>query len=88
VPYATRDNWRDAAREIFRFQCASCHTLDGYNALRPLIHGWDEQMIDQALQRLHLLRSGVMPPFIGTETERKALARWLAEIAREEANSR
>jgi len=83
VPYLTRDNWRDAAKEIFRVQCASCHTLDGYNALRPLIHGWDERMIDQALQRLHILRNGVMPPFLGTEAERKALARWLAEIAKE-----
>ncbi|MCX7966941.1 MAG: cytochrome ubiquinol oxidase subunit I [Armatimonadetes bacterium] len=83
IPQVTRDNWRDAAKEIFRFQCASCHTLDGFNALRPLVYGWDENMIDQALQRLHILRGGVMPPFLGTEAERKALARWLAEIARE-----
>lgn len=88
VPHVTHDNWRDAAKEIFRFQCSSCHTLDGYNALRPLIHGWDENMIDQALQRLHVLRGGVMPPFIGNEAERKALARWLAEIVRESENSR
>lgn len=85
VPHVTRDNWRDAAKELFRLQCSSCHELDGYNALRPLIQGWDENMIDQALRRLHVLRGGVMPPFFGTEAERKALARWLAEIAREDA---
>lgn len=83
IPQVTHDNWRDAAKEIFRLQCASCHTLDGFNAIRPLIYGWDENMIDHALQRLHILRGGVMPPFLGTEAERKALARWLAEIAKE-----
>lgn len=45
-----------------------------------MIYGWDEKMIDQALQRLHRLR-GFMPPFVGTEDERKALAKWLAKIA-------
>jgi hypothetical protein len=43
-------------------------------------------MIDQALQRLHRLR-GFMPPFVGTEEERKALAKWLAEIAKEDGDS-
>ena len=83
VPRATHDNWRQAGREIFRLQCASCHTRDGYNGIRPLIFGWDERMINQALQRLHRLR-GFMPPFVGTEQERKALARWLADIAKED----
>jgi mono/diheme cytochrome c family protein len=84
VPRVTPDNWRDAGRELFRLQCASCHTLDGYNGIKPLILGWDERMIDHALQRLHRLR-GFMPPFAGTEAERKALAKWLAELARQEA---
>jgi hypothetical protein len=43
-----------------------------------------ERMIDHALQRLHRLR-GFMPPFLGTEAERKALAKWLAELAQQEA---
>ncbi|MCS7265130.1 MAG: cytochrome ubiquinol oxidase subunit I [Armatimonadetes bacterium] len=84
VPHVTHDNWRQSGRELFRLQCASCHTVDGYNGIRPLIYGWDESMIDSALQRLHKLR-GFMPPFVGTEAERKALAKWLAEIAKAEA---
>jgi len=83
VPKVTRGNWRQAGREIFRLQCASCHTVEGYNGIKPLIYGWDEKMIDSALQRLHRLR-GFMPPFVGTEEERKALAKWLAEIAKAE----
>lgn len=83
VPHVTQDNWRQAGREIFRLQCASCHTINGYNGIKPLIYGWDEKMIDSALQRLHRLR-GFMPPFAGSENERKALAKWLFEIARVE----
>ncbi|MEZ8217293.1 Cytochrome C oxidase, cbb3-type, subunit III [Candidatus Fervidibacteria bacterium JGI MDM2 SSWTFF-3-K9] len=80
VPKVTHDNFLEAGREIFRLQCSSCHTVEGYNGIKPLIYGWDEKMIDQALQRLHRLR-GFMPPFVGTEDERKALAKWLAKIA-------
>ena len=70
-----------APAEIFRAECRSCHTLDGYNALRPLMNGWSEQYIDYQLQRLNELK-GYMPPFVGTEEERRALATWLADIAR------
>lgn len=45
-------------------------------------------MIDNALRNLHVLRGRVMPPFLGTKGEREALARWLAEIAKGEANER
>jgi len=70
-----------AAAEIFRAECRSCHTLDGYNALRPLMHGWSEQFIDYQLQRLNELK-GYMPPLVGSEDERRALAIWLAGVAR------
>ncbi len=83
VPKATPDNWQKAGAELFRLQCASCHTIEGYNGIRPLLFGWDEQMIDQALRRLHQLR-GFMPPFAGTPEERQALAKWLAVIAKGE----
>ncbi len=83
VSRVTEDNLLKAGREVFRFQCASCHTIDGYNGIKPLIYGWNENMIDSALQRLHRLR-GFMPPFAGSEAERKALAKWLAEIAKAE----
>lgn len=82
IPHVTKDNWRQAGAELFRLQCASCHTLNGYNGIKPLVYGWNEQMIDQALKNLHRLR-GFMPPFVGTEKEREALTKWLAEIAKE-----
>ena len=68
-----------AGAEMFRIECRSCHTLDGYNAVRPLVKGWREEFIDYQLQRLNELK-GFMPPFVGRPAERRALARWLAEV--------
>lgn len=71
----------EAAAELFRLECRSCHTIDGYNAVRPLLKGWSPPFIDYQLQRLNELK-GYMPPFVGTEDERRALAGWLAEVGR------
>ncbi|WP_324715767.1 cytochrome ubiquinol oxidase subunit I [Carboxydochorda subterranea] len=65
--------------EIFRLQCSSCHVLDGYNDVKPLVKGWSEQYIDFQLSHLDMLK-GYMPPFFGTTEERQALARWLATL--------
>ncbi|MCS7224508.1 MAG: cytochrome ubiquinol oxidase subunit I [Armatimonadetes bacterium] len=73
-------NQDDLGKEVFRLQCSSCHTLSGYNGLLPLIYGWDKEMIQTALDRLHQLR-GFMPPFVGSEEEKKALTEWLYKEA-------
>jgi cytochrome bd-type quinol oxidase subunit 1 len=83
---AVASNPMEAAREMFRVECRSCHTIDGYNGVRPLLRGWSEPFIDYQLQRLDELK-GYMPPFIGTEVERRALAHWLAEVGRRPAFS-
>jgi len=69
-----------AGEELFRFQCASCHTTTGVRGLRQIVRGWDVETIDHQIGRLEKLR-GVMPPFAGTDAERRALARWLASTA-------
>lgn len=84
VPHATKDNWRESGAELFRLQCASCHTVNGFNGIRALVSGWSENMINHVVRNLHQLRGCVMPPFIGTEKEREALVKWLAEIEKEE----
>ncbi len=76
----TADRLRMAG-EVFRLECRSCHTIDGYNAVRPLLKGWSEPFIDYQLQRMNELK-GYMPPFVGNEVERRALAAWLAEVGR------
>jgi hypothetical protein len=50
------------------------------------MRGWSEPFIDYQLQRLNELK-GYMPPFVGSEDERRALATWLADIARRPAFS-
>ncbi len=75
-------DWKRVGFEIFRSECRSCHTIDGYNGMRLMVKGWREEFVDFQLQHLNELK-GFMPPFIGSEAERRALARWLAHLGRE-----
>jgi len=68
-----------SGEEVFRVQCASCHTVDGYNSIRIAVKGWSREMIDYQLLHLNELK-GFMPPFVGTDTERQALAAWLMTL--------
>jgi len=68
-----------AGEEIYRVECASCHSVNGYNSMRFAVKGWRLSMIDYQLQHLNELKS-FMPPFVGTAEERRALALWLASL--------
>jgi len=68
-----------AGEEVFRVQCASCHTVNGYNSIRFAVKGWSWVMIDYELGHLNALK-GFMPPFVGTDAERQALGAWLASL--------
>jgi len=65
-----------AGREIFRLECSSCHTLNGYNALSNKISKMTEQGILAQLTGQGSVRT-YMPPFVGTEEEKIALAAFL-----------
>jgi mono/diheme cytochrome c family protein len=69
-----------AGEEVFRVDCASCHTLDGYNGIRFAVKGWGPAMIDYQLSHLNQLKR-FMPPFAGTEEERQALGAWLVSLS-------
>jgi cytochrome bd-type quinol oxidase subunit 1 len=71
-----------AGSEVFRLECAACHTVYGYNAILPLVQTWPDWFIEYQLQHLDTLK-GYMPPFVGTEEERKALAAYLARVSEE-----
>lgn len=77
----TRERQTAAGREIFRIQCAHCHTIDGYNGVRPLVYGWQKVKgyTNRQLEHLNDLKP-YMPPFHGTEAEREALSIWLNEL--------
>jgi cytochrome bd-type quinol oxidase subunit 1 len=68
-----------SGEEVFRVECASCHTVDGYNSIRFAVKGWSWAMIDYQLLHLSAFK-GFMPPFAGTEPERQALGAWLASL--------
>ena len=73
-----------AGGEIFRVECESCHTTDGYRGIRDLLtrSQWDENEIRAMLAGLELMHHNVMPPFAGTDAERAALAAFLATLRR------
>jgi len=74
LPYRTGDDGRD----LFNRACRSCHQMEGYRALKPILDGTDEHYIEGALAGLHKMRAP-MPPFAGNAKERATLAAWLAE---------
>ncbi|MEP0775629.1 MAG: cytochrome ubiquinol oxidase subunit I [Acidobacteriota bacterium] len=82
-------------RAVFRAQCASCHTLDGYLSIRRLLASADAAMVDMILEIMHeqgnayaggalpdttTLDYPAMPPFVGTKEERRALGVYLTTL--------
>ena len=77
VKEITDENLIEAGREVFRLQCAACHTVKGYNQISNKT-AW---LTERGLVA-HLTGQGkindYMPPFTGTEQEKEALAAYLA----------
>jgi len=73
-------------KTMFRYQCASCHTTEGYRSLHRLLGERDQDAILSFLQILHKTNVkenpyvGIMPPVIGNEEELKALSSYLVTI--------
>jgi mono/diheme cytochrome c family protein len=64
---------------IYKLECLRCHQIEGYNAIVPLVKTWNRPLVMSALDHLDRLK-GFMPPFIGTEHERQALASYLMTL--------
>jgi len=65
-----------AGEDLFRIQCASCHTLGFKNNILATVKNWNQERIMNIIGRLKGI-TPLMPPFIGTDMEKEALARWL-----------
>lgn len=71
---------------MFRYQCMSCHTTDGYRSMKKLLGERDEDAIYGFLTMLKETNPeknqylGIMPPLTGQDTELKALAKYLTTI--------
>jgi hypothetical protein len=70
---------KDLGRRVFRAQCMSCHTVNGFNGIRFAVKGWDRDFLDYQIQYLNQLK-GYMPPFIGTDEERAGLVEYLLSL--------
>lgn len=68
-----------AGEDMFRLQCAACHTVTGYNGVKPLVKGWTADFAANQIERLDMLK-GYMPPFMGNPAERDALAAYLVSL--------
>jgi mono/diheme cytochrome c family protein len=79
IDVITPENRMEAGRQMFRAQCEHCHVTDGYNAVTPLVYGWDKQYTLDQIERLHILKP-FMPPVFGTQLEKEALAEWLSSL--------
>lgn len=75
----TEDNALEAGRRIFYLECAACHSIDGYsNDILPLTKPFTVFGMDSMLNGLGRINA-YMPPFMGTDQERLALARYIVE---------
>ncbi|MCW5937493.1 MAG: cytochrome ubiquinol oxidase subunit I [Fimbriimonadaceae bacterium] len=75
---------------MFRGQCMSCHTTNGYRSMTKLLQGRDIQAIRQLLDMLHEPPKDspypkYMPPLVGTAEERENLALYLATLSEKRA---
>ncbi|MBU0509754.1 cytochrome ubiquinol oxidase subunit I [bacterium] len=69
-------------KAVYRAECLRCHEVNGYNAIVPLIQEWNLPLIRSALDHLDKIKT-FMPPFIGTEREKQALALYLWTLTAE-----
>lgn len=77
VKEITPENQLTAGAEIFRLQCHSCHTIDGYKQIRSRTTLLTERGIEAQLTGQGKINT-YMPPFAGTEKEKQALAAYIA----------
>ena len=69
----TRGRW------LYNGQCLRCHSLEGYNAIKPLVYRWNQQTLEDTLTKLHEIKR-FMPPFVGTAEDREDLALFLNNL--------
>ena len=74
-----RQNILDTGRAVFELQCQICHTMKGFNGIRQLTATWKERTLYDFLGHMHEVKP-FMPPFMGNDEERHALAKWITSL--------
>ncbi len=65
---------------LFARNCSMCHTIDGINGIKTKVKERPEDGIFVILGHMHEM-APFMPPFSGTEQERRIMARFLYQLA-------
>jgi hypothetical protein len=76
----TPENKVKVGEYLYQFECRYCHTVNGVNAIKARVKGWDEATIYHRLGQLNSASTPFMPPFAGTDEERAALAAYLVTL--------
>jgi hypothetical protein len=67
-------------RAVYRSACLGCHSVDGYNAVRPLVKGWSDVTVNHLLDNMDEIKPS-MPPFPGTERDKHDLVIYLKSLS-------
>mgnify|MGYP000137286187 CR=1 FL=1 len=77
VVNADKSNILEVGKSIYQIECRICHTENGINGLKGLTSGWSHDAIRNRLNNLPGGGTPYMPPFVGTESEKDALAAYI-----------
>lgn len=78
----TEANKLKSGEYVYQMECRYCHTVNGINAIKARTKGMDENALFHRIGALHAAATPFMPPFTGTDDERKALAAYIATLQR------
>ena len=78
-----KSNLVDVGHSVFQIECRICHTDNGINGLKGLTKGWSVEALKARLNNLPGGGTPYMPPFVGTEAEKEALAHYIYSLNKE-----
>jgi len=75
----------DTGKAMFRGQCMSCHTVDGYRSMKRFLDGRDAKAVGNILSMLRQNKAdspyhAYMPPLVGKDEEVAALQAYLLTL--------
>jgi hypothetical protein len=85
APHGPNVTLEQEGEAVFRGECMSCHTLDGYRSMRKFMADRDEKAIGNIIGMLRDRKvdapyHAFMPPLVGTDDEVKALQAYLLSL--------
>ena len=75
-----QSNIVEVGHSIYLIECRICHTDNGINGLKSLTKGWSKEAIAARLNNLPGGGTPYMPPFVGTQEEKQALAAYIHSL--------